>query len=106
MFAKLLVIVLAIGLIAAALLMIRQQRLDAVHEMAQIHRRVNEQQTSLWLMRTRIADRCRPDRIREAAQELGVEWRPIPTKPDAAHLSGAELVSETRTDIVDAPLAE
>lgn len=83
MFAKLLIVILAVAVTGAALLVSRQQRLDAVHEAAQIHRRLNEQRVTLWRMQVLIEERCRPEAIREAIEADGRTWVPILDGPPA-----------------------
>ena len=56
MTAKLMTILLALGLTSLALLGHRQQRIDTAHEMARLHRRCDEIRTSLWDIRSQIAN--------------------------------------------------
>ena len=81
MFAKLLFIVIAVGAVACALLVIRQQRIDTFHEITQTHRRLSEHERTLWEMRAEIAERCRPAQVRLAMNNLGLDWIPLPARP-------------------------
>lgn len=82
MFAKLLLIIVAVGAVACALLVIRQQRIDTFHEMTQVHRRLSEHERTLWEMRAEIAERCRPSQVRLAMNGLDLNWVPLPARPD------------------------
>lgn len=81
MFSKLLFIVIAVGAVACALLVIRQQRIDTFHEITQTHRRLSEHERTLWEMRAEIAERCRPAQVRLAMNNLGLDWIPLPARP-------------------------
>ena len=74
MFAKLLIAILVAAATAGALLVNRQVRLDAAHEMARLHTRLTEGERELWKLRGRIAERCRPDRLRRSTDHLGGVW--------------------------------
>jgi len=87
MFAKLMIIIVAVGAVACALLVIRQQRIDTFHEMSQIHQRLLGHERTLWELRAGIAQRCRPSQVRLAVNQIGGEWmsipaRPVPIRPD------------------------
>jgi len=81
MFAKLMIIIVAVGAVACALLVIRQQRIDTFHEMSQIHQRLLGHERTLWELRAGIAQRCRPSQVRLAVNQLGGEWASIPARP-------------------------
>ncbi len=92
MFAKLLLIIVVMGATACALLVNRQQRIETAHETAMLHQELLEQQKRLWTMRTRIAQRSRPECVRLAVSELGGTWSPVvvvePPAPLATELAG------------------
>ncbi|MBC7834949.1 MAG: hypothetical protein H7Y88_07590 [Phycisphaerales bacterium] len=71
MFGKLAFTILAVGLMACVLLATRQQRLQAVHELAQVQKRVAEHDRDLWRLRLEIARRITPQRIERMATILG-----------------------------------
>lgn len=71
MFAKLALIILTIGAVAATLLAARQQRLYAVHESAEAMRRIAEHDRTLWRLRGEIADRVTPDKVKKMADHFG-----------------------------------
>ncbi len=83
MFGKLFVLILGAGAIALTLLVIRQQRIDAVHEMARIHRRLLQHEQACWKLDHQIATQCRPDRVREYLKLMDAEWSPLPSKAAA-----------------------
>lgn len=87
MFAKLMLIITAVGATACALLVIRQQRIDTFHEMSRIHQRLLGHERTLWELRAGIAERCRPAQVRLSVNQVGGEWesipaRPVPQRPD------------------------
>lgn len=81
MFAKLLITIFSLGLIAAALLVIRQQRIDIAHDMAKTHQRIVEQESQLWRLRAEVVRRCRPEDVRAALERSGLVWQTIPQNP-------------------------
>jgi hypothetical protein len=81
MLAKLMLIIIAVGATACALLVIRQQRIDTFHEISLIHHRLLTHERTLWELRGEIAQRCRPSQVRLVMNELGGNWVPIPAKP-------------------------
>jgi hypothetical protein len=91
MFAKLLVIVIAVGATACALLVNRQQRIATFHEMSLIHRRLLEHERTLWEMRSELAQKCRPTQVRLAMQKLNEQWTPIPAAPLPATQNKVQL---------------
>jgi len=84
MFAKLLVIILAIGGTACALLVVRQQRVELSHDVAQTHNRILKHERVIWDLRTEIAARCKPSDVRKLVEQSSGEWRPIPEAPNHA----------------------
>ncbi len=77
MFAKLLLAILVTAATASMLLVSRQVRLETAHEMARLHTHLAESQHGLWELRGKIAERCRPDRLRRAMDQLGGDWVPV-----------------------------
>jgi hypothetical protein len=76
-FAKIAAVIVAMGIVAGALLSLRQLRLQAVHELADVQRRVAEHDRTLWHLRVEIAARTTPARTDELAQTLG-PLEPLP----------------------------
>lgn len=81
MFWKLLLIILAAGVIAAALLVNRQHRIDAAHEIAGMHHRLTSKEQTLWKLEMEISRRLRPEDVREQLQQMGGEWVALPAPP-------------------------
>ena len=79
MFPKLLAVLVGTVVIAAALLAVRQQRLATMHEMAVLHRQVQQQRQALWASQVKIAQRSRPDELRAALARAGVTVEPLAT---------------------------
>lgn len=86
MFAKLLVIILSIGAAACALLVVRQQRVELVHDVAMTHNRLLQHERALWDLRAEIAARVKPSDVRLLVDKLGGEWAPIPASPELRHV--------------------
>lgn len=80
MLAKLVTIVLALALTAASLLAVRQQRLQAVSEMATAIERAAALDRRTWRARVEIARQVAPDRLERALaayapmEPIRVEW--------------------------------
>jgi hypothetical protein len=92
MLQKLIVIITALGATSAALLVNRQQRIEAAHEMAVLHSRLHDHHQVLWRMECEIASRCRPERLRHAMEQTNVVWSPLQIAPrsqpaDAMHVA-------------------
>ena len=81
MFAKLLTIILAAGAVGLGLLVLRQQRIDTVHEIAEVHQQLVNHDKQLWSMHHELAEKCRVARIRQLMQQLENNWAPIPSGP-------------------------
>jgi hypothetical protein len=86
MFAKLLIIIVAIGAAACALLVVRQQRVELAHDVAMTHNRLLQHESALWDLRTEIAARVRPGDVRLLVDRMGGEWSPIPASPELRHV--------------------
>ncbi len=94
MFVKMLFIIMFVGATGCALLVIRQQRIDTFHEMSQIHQRLLGHERTLWELRSEIAKRCRPSRVRLAMNEMGGTWLPIPATPIMPEQATIRLASQ------------
>jgi hypothetical protein len=86
MFPKLAVSLIVAAAIGAALLGLRQQRVQTVSHMAALHAKMNGTRQSMWDTQVRIAQHANPQRLREALQRAGVEVEPIvvPARPRRA----------------------
>jgi hypothetical protein len=79
-FAKLCVLIISTGLIACTLLALRQQRIEAVHQLAMVNLRIMEADRGLARLRTDIASNMEPKKIEALASKIGT-LRPIETAP-------------------------
>ena len=70
-FAKVGVLIAAGGVIACALLAIRQQRLQAFHESAASQLRLLRHEEAVFELRARIAERIQPTEVRRMAGDIG-----------------------------------
>lgn len=77
MFAKLILVILSLGVIACVLLTVRQQRMQAVHDLANVQREVARMDRTLAHLRLEVAQRITPERVAEMAESIGVPLRPI-----------------------------
>ncbi len=87
MFNKLLLVVAALGAIAVALLVNRQQRIETAHETAVLHERLAVQEQDLWRLRSEIAEACRPGTVQQAMTDLSATWSPIELPPPPRRLT-------------------
>lgn len=74
---KALILVAAGGVVSLGVLVLRQQRLDAVHEMTRSLERAADAERLAWQLRARIADAVEPTNVRRMAAGLG-PMKPIP----------------------------
>jgi len=91
MFGKLLLVILAAAFTAAALLVLRQERIDTAHEMSVVHRHMLEHERALWELQCEIARRCRPEEVRRMMDELEEQWTAIPDPDSAQRLPPGQL---------------
>ncbi len=80
MFAKLAVLVVAIGACGCSLLALRQQRLQVASELTRAQLRIQAADERLWELRAEIAMRTTPQSIRFLASELG-PMKPVISVP-------------------------
>ncbi len=71
MFAKLVAVILALGIVGCSLLALRQSRLQAASELAQTQLRIGRLDERLWLLRGEIARRVSPEAVEHAAEQMG-----------------------------------
>lgn len=81
MFAKLCVLIISMGALACTLLALRQQRIEAVHQMAMGNLRIMEADRGLARLRTDIVANLEPRKIETLASKHGtlhpIEMRPV-----------------------------
>ena len=69
---KLAALIVGMGLIACVLLGIRQLRVQAAHEMADVQNRIARHDRELWKLRAEIAKLTTPDRVEVLARKYGL----------------------------------
>ena len=82
MVAKLIAVILAVGAAGIMMLDLRQQRLQTMHDIAMVQRRMAEHDRELFRVRTRIAAAVVPQQVEQLAARLG------PTTPINVPLPG------------------
>lgn len=80
MVAKLSFLIISMGAVACVLLALRQQRIEAVSEMARVHLRIMESDRGVAQLRTEIASHIEPKRIESLALAMG-PLRPLQQVP-------------------------
>lgn len=85
MFWKIAVSILWVGTTAVGLLMIRQQRIDAVHDQAVIHSRILHKRQMLWQLRIETQQLLTPERVSVLIQQYcdrnGATFKPLLVDP-------------------------
>lgn len=95
---KLATLIVGLGLIACVLLGIRQLRVQAAHEMAEVQKRVAGHDRELWKLRTQIAKLTTPDKVALLARKYGAL---VPIGPERYRiLVRAEAQAATETVLV------
>jgi len=96
--AKLLVTILFVAALGATLLTLRQQRLDAAHEMVTLHRHIRMQTYDLWESQTKVAEQTEPLRLREMVRDAELNLVPQSAEPDDpdTHAPTAQLPDADR----------
>ena len=87
MFAKVATVVIVLGAMFGALLVNRQQRVDAAAEIGRSHMRIERNERARVKLQADVAAAVRPDRLRERVAALpgGLDaFRPIPFRYDPA----------------------
>lgn len=77
LFAKLLVVVVALGATGLALLALRQQRYEVSNEISRTHNSIVEQERARWRLRAEVARLSDPADIRAAAERRGIDLAPV-----------------------------
>jgi hypothetical protein len=85
MYPKLLAVIVFIALLALGTLVIRQQRLEAMHKIVRSHAQINHDRQAIWDYQVRIAGKLDPESLAKAAERQGLRLRPMidaPVLPD------------------------
>ena len=98
-FAKLLVLMVALGAMGLALHSLRQQRYEVSNEISRAHNRIVEQERGQWRLRANIAGRSDPADIRVYAERLKLDLAPI---QESAHERADAASSTLATPSADA----
>ena len=77
-----LVAVAVAAIIAAALLSLRRQRLETLHEVASLHAQIDATRQRTWGLQSRIAARTQPGQLRAAIDRAGMVMEGV-TQPEA-----------------------
>ena len=91
LFAKLAVILVAIGALGLGLLSLRQQRYEVSNQISKAHNRIVEQERTQWRMRAEVARRVDPADIRGYAERLNLELAPI--QPGSAAVTASAVAT-------------
>jgi len=83
-FAKLFVIMVAVGAMGLSLLSLRQQRYEVSNEISRAHNRIVDQERGQWRLRANIASRSDPADIRAYAERLKLDLAPIQESVEAS----------------------
>ena len=84
MFAKLVLIILALGATFGALLVNRQQRVDAAAQISRMHFKLHRHERAASRLRAEIARAVRPDEVRTLLANTPTSWEPILYRYDPA----------------------
>lgn len=84
MFAKLFTALVCVTVIGAAILNMRQQRLELMHEITGLQRQMNRDRQATWDSQVRIAEKTQPEALEQALERSGLAMEPAvkPTEPD------------------------
>ena len=75
--AKLTMLILGLGLLAALLLVNRQRRYEIVGERIRIHAQLERLQREVQEMKVRVADATRASEVQRMTDELDTQWHSI-----------------------------
>lgn len=97
MFAKLAVVILALGAFGCALLQLRHERLHAASELVRTQLAIRSQDERLWKLRTEIARLVTPEQVRVMAANIG------PLRPLVPAVPGGEAFDIRQASLVGPP---
>lgn len=103
MFAKVVSIVIALGLTACAVLVQRQQRYELAKGISQTHWRILQQERDILALREQIARSTSPASLRTRVARLERDWRAIPYRHDDP---GAQRIARPTPEGADVPRVE
>ena len=91
MFFKSLILAIAGVGVAASMLAMRQQRFDTAHEMAVLHKQIDNARRSMWDQQVKISNEVQPAKLEASIARSGLKLEPLVQVPDrtAPPASGA-----------------
>jgi cell division protein FtsL len=89
MFAKLMMLILGLGLLAALLLVNRQRRYEIVNETVQLHTQLEQMQRAIQERKVRVAEATRPAELEAMKERLGLRWESIGERSKLFHMTEA-----------------
>ncbi len=75
---RLLITLAGCCVIGVALLELRRQRLELLHDMASLHLEMDRQRKATWDLQYRIVEETSPPRLLAALDRLQIPTRPVP----------------------------
>lgn len=103
MFAKVVSIVIALGLTACAVLVQRQQRYELAKGISHVHWRILQQERDLLSLREQVARATGPRELRPRVAKLERDWRAIPYRNDDP---GVQRIARPATEVPETPRVE
>lgn len=76
MFPKLATLLMIAIVVGAVLLALRQQRLQLMHEMVQVHSQIDRSRQAIWDYQVKITERTEPNRLRDVIARHRLQLEP------------------------------
>ena len=73
MFLRSVMLIFLASLMGVVLLNLRQQRIDAMHEMVALHREIRRSREAVWATQVQIAEHIAPSQLHEAIARSALE---------------------------------
>lgn len=93
MFFKLILIIVAAGAIAGSLLVIRQQKVETIHDISRAYTAARQRQQMMWNLELEITRRTHPQVLRKQMDAMGIDWHQIPAAPADKWKSSLHVVT-------------
>ena len=101
MFAKLMMLILGLGLLAAMLLVNRQRRYEIVNETVQLHSQLEQLQRAIQERKVRVAEATRSAELERMKKALGIEWTSVGERSKLFMMSGDTTKGDRTSDQED-----
>ena len=88
MFAKLMMLILGLGLLAAMLLVNRQRRYEIVNETIQLHSQLEQLERAIQERKVRVAESTRSAELERMKDALGIQWISVGERSRLFMMSG------------------